>query len=275
MTTRPPAVLALVFVLGACNDRVTLGSRDVAPPRDGGDVGPRFPELPPGAALPSGAECATRVPPGGVEQRPENAAANRTTATRAQLAPFHAESWVAVDERVRTEIRTRIDGAFTGTTDAIIAWAACKWGFDDDALRAAAVVLSDWRQSATSRVEPGDCPPDIALEPGGSCPHLFGLFAVNYDAEESAHSTWPMVRDSTAFNADFMGGFLRMCFEGYVTWLHDPAVTPPEDGPYVAGDAWACLGFAVAGRWDNDEAAAFEAALRRAHGERPWTKSGF
>jgi hypothetical protein len=211
----------------------------------------------------------------GFEPRPENAAANQTTATGEQLSLFQSDSWVAVDERVRTDIRRRIDGAFTGTTDEIIAWAACKWGFEDDVMRAAAVLQSDFRQSAEAGIAVGDCPPDVTPAGDGYCPHLFGIFAANYDAEASAHSTWPALRDSTAFNADYMGGFLRMCFEGYVTWLDDPSVTPLQDGPYVAGDLWACLGFAVAGRWRNLEARAFTATVREAYGERPWTAPSF
>jgi len=266
-----PLVVALVLV--GCNDQVTLGARDGHVTLDGGGV--HFSTLPPGASLPNGAECAGRVPRRGFEPRPENAVANQTTATAALLAAFHEDSWVAVDERAKTVIRRRIDGAFTGTTDEIIAWVACKWGFDDDVLRAAAVVQSDWRQSAEGAITVGDCPPGIAPAADGSCPHVFGLFAVNYDAEDSAHSTWPALRDSTAFNADYMGGFLRMCFERYVTWLDDPSVTPVDDGPYVAGDLWACLGFAVSGRWRNAEALRATASFRDAHAAGAWTSPSF
>ena len=39
-------------------------------------------------------------------------------------------------------------GNFTGTTTEIFQWAACKWGIDEDTLRAVAVQESDWHQSA-------------------------------------------------------------------------------------------------------------------------------
>ena len=42
---------------------------------------------------------------------------------------------------------SRVDGNFTGTTDEILQWGACKWGFDEDLVRAVAVVESWWRQS--------------------------------------------------------------------------------------------------------------------------------
>lgn len=40
----------------------------------------------------------------------------------------------------------RVDGRFTGTTDDILQWAACKWGLPDNLLRADAVVESTWFQ---------------------------------------------------------------------------------------------------------------------------------
>jgi len=40
----------------------------------------------------------------------------------------------------------RVDGQFTGTTDEILQWAACKWGLPDNLLRADAVVESTWFQ---------------------------------------------------------------------------------------------------------------------------------
>lgn len=265
-------VASLGLALGGCNARITLGSR--SEPSDA-DAAFHFPTLPPQSNLPSGADCSAMVARAGFEPRPENTPFNRTTPSEAELAAFHAQSWVAVDDRARSVIRPRIDGAFTGTTDEIIAWAACKWGFEDDMLRAAAVPLSDWRQSAEGGAADGGCPPDVAPAADGTCPHLFGIFAVNYDAEDSAHSTWPELRASTAFNADFMGGFLRMCFEGYVTWLDSPEVTPMNGGQYVPGDAWNCLGFAVAGRWKNDDALAFTRTARAAFDARPWLAKEF
>jgi hypothetical protein len=41
---------------------------------------------------------------------------------------------------------SRVDGQFTGTTDEILQWAACKWGLPDNLIRADAVVESTWFQ---------------------------------------------------------------------------------------------------------------------------------
>ena len=43
----------------------------------------------------------------------------------------------------------RVDGDFAGTTDEIIQWAACKWGIDEDIVRAQVIKESCWYQSAT------------------------------------------------------------------------------------------------------------------------------
>ena len=41
----------------------------------------------------------------------------------------------------------RVTGNFTGTTDEIIQWAACKWGIDEDIVRAQTAMESWWHQS--------------------------------------------------------------------------------------------------------------------------------
>ena len=43
--------------------------------------------------------------------------------------------------------RNRVTGNFTGTTDEIIQWVACKWGVDEDAVRAQIIKESYWYQS--------------------------------------------------------------------------------------------------------------------------------
>jgi hypothetical protein len=43
--------------------------------------------------------------------------------------------------------RDQVTGNFAGTTTEIIQWAACKWGIDEDTIRAAAVMESYWHMS--------------------------------------------------------------------------------------------------------------------------------
>ena len=98
-----------------------------------------FGTLAPGSSLPSGDDCAGRVRRTGWEPRPENADANST-------AGFSGVRIDGASGAFNARYAWRIDGNFTGTTDEIIQWAACKWGFDEDTVRAQAVQESYWRQ---------------------------------------------------------------------------------------------------------------------------------
>ncbi len=63
----------------------------------------------------------------------------------------------------------RVDGQFTGTTDEIFQWAACKWGLPDNLIRADAVEESTWFQYL-------HYPTDASYGGGGggSCYWLYG-----------------------------------------------------------------------------------------------------
>ncbi|SNR77401.1 hypothetical protein SAMN06272737_12447 [Blastococcus mobilis] len=178
-------------------------------------VGGVFPLLPPGSALPSGEECATRVQRDAWEPRPENATANATPP--AGPAPYGMSSWTtaAADG---PDYRGRVDGSFTGTTDEIIQWASCKWGFPTDVNRAQAVVESAWDQAAA-----GD---------GGQSHGLFQM-------KREVWGGHPNSSASTAFNADWAMGLRRACYDG-VMWY-----------PELRGNLEACIGVHYSG--DPDE----------------------
>ena len=55
----------------------------------------------------------------------------------------------------------RATGNFTGSTDDIIQWAACKWGFDENTLRAQVAKESYWTQTNLGdwTTNPNNCPP--------------------------------------------------------------------------------------------------------------------
>jgi len=81
-----------------------------------------FATLPPGSALPNA--CATRVR-AAAERRPDNDATNYTIgSTGVQVGGASA--------RFMSRLGSRVDGSFTGTTDEILQWGACKWGLDED-----------------------------------------------------------------------------------------------------------------------------------------------
>ena len=136
------------------------------------------------------------------EPRPANRDALRRTPTAAQLRAFRAQSEMPYARYVT--------GRFTGTTDEVIQWAARKWGFKPDLLRAVATVESWWRMSTVG--DNGDS---------------FGLFQVR----RPFHCTEPVCeqfRGDAALNADYYGGILRSYYDGKQRWLN--TVSTGENG---------------------------------------------
>ena len=152
---------------------------------------------------------------------------------------------------------SRVDGSFTGTTDEIIQWAACKWGFDEDIVRAVAVHESWWRMETL-----GD------LNPATGQHDSFGLLQVR---RTDNAATFPASRDSTAFNVDFALAWRRACYEGYISWLNH---VQPGAG-YAAGDEWGCVGFWYSGRWKDAGALHYIADVQRHLAQRTWERSDF
>src|ERR1700704_96022 len=124
------------------------------------------------SSLPSDAQCAAQLHYSTWEPRPENAQQNSTTPAPGAMAAAFAtrprnqggsynplwDSWLL----------RRVDGQFTGRTDEIFQWAACKWGLPDNVLRAPAVEESTWFQYL-------HCPTNASYGGGGgSCYWLYG-----------------------------------------------------------------------------------------------------
>src|SRR5215203_258662 len=105
-----------------------------------------------------------------------------------------------------------VTGRFTGTTDEVIQWAARKWGFAPDLLRAVATQETYWKMSFIG--DDGDS---------------FGLFQVR----RPFHCKEPVCeqfRSDAAFNADYYAGIVRAYYDGKQRWLDDVAA---ENGkPY-------------------------------------------
>ena len=117
--------------------------------------------------LPSGDQCATRVHYSGWEPRPENYQQNHTMpapgAMAASFASRPRDRGGTYNARWDSWLLPRVDGRFTGTTDEILQWAACKWGLPDNLIRADAAIESSWFQYLHF---PGDA---SAGGGGGSC----------------------------------------------------------------------------------------------------------
>ncbi len=230
-----------------------------------------FPLLPPGAPLPSEAFCAAHVQRSSFEPRPENAAANARVPTSAQIAGLSPWNEAIGQDPKADQLRQQITGDFTGTTDEILQWVACKWGVPVDVVRAQAVIESYWRQSqqGDATTTQSECPPGTWN--GSSCYQSYGILQIKYLYFASA---WPMSRDDTAFNAEYVYGMIRACYEGWTTYLSER--TPlPGYAPYKAGDLWGCLGRWYSGGWYDQGAIDYITRVKAADSQKVWRSPGF
>jgi RNA polymerase sigma factor (sigma-70 family) len=215
--------------------------------------------LPPGAKLSSGAQCATAVRAEAIrENKAANATANKTVGhtVPGASAPL-----------------TRVDGNFTGTTEQILRWAACKWGVDEDMVKAQAAIESWWHMSNKGDwgTDASRCPADHGLGVDGTpgkCPESFGMIQVRYPYNTQA---FPGVEKSTAMNLDYGYAVWRSCLEGKMTWLN----TVERGSQYKAGDAWGCMGVHFSGRWHTDAAEGYINRVKDYLAQRIWTTPNF
>lgn len=192
-----------------------------------------------GTSLPrSDAYCASQVQPY-AERVPANTTANHTVPSgQIQFGP-----WAQ-----RIANFAHVDGNFTGTTDEILEWAACKWGWNQDYAKAEAFVESTWRQSEVSGGSYGIL--QVKVSAGGSSP--------------SANTGWggyPWVQESTALDADAQMAYLRACYDGDTTWLGNG---------YTAGDAWGCIGSWYSGDWHSAAADGYISRVQAALNSQAW-----
>jgi len=221
------------------------------PPSGGTSSGPPpaggyFSVLPPGSALPSEADCAARVHLSSWEPRPENTTANHVTPAPNTLANFSQwnSTWNAT-------YRPRINGNYHGTTDEIIQFYACKWGWSDELVRAEAVVESTWRQSTV-----------------GDNSTSYGLMQVRYlyhpnvngtQCKACVGSSWPNSGNSTSWNVDQFLGEMRGCYDGMSTYLGN-----------TRGDIWGCIGQWYSGAWHDGSAQTYIGWVQNALNNKAW-----
>jgi hypothetical protein len=229
-----------------------------------------FGTLPPGARLPSGAQCArwVRARPTR-ENKGMNQAFNAATGQRVGSGFFPAGD----TPQANRLLAPRISGDFTGTTSEILRWAACKWGISQSIVFAQAAVESWWNQTTLGDwgTDASACPPGHGLGVNGrpgECPQSYGILQNRYPFERAS---WPGIADSTAMNADTAYAIWRSCYDGYETWLNNV----PHGRTYRAGDAWGCVGRWFAGRWRTAPAQQYIARVRRYLLERIWAQPDF
>jgi autotransporter family porin len=195
-----------------------------------------FVTLPPGSPLPSDEQCAALVRKA-PEIRPQNASFNAVKGHGAPASP-------------PAPLYARVTGNFTGTTDEILQWGACKWGIDEDIVRAQAAKESYWTQTNVG-------------DNGGS----FGILQVRQPYWGWAfNSGVGDAKSSTAYNVDASLAARRNCFEGNETWL---------GGTYKAGDIWGCVGLWFSGRWYDQPAQTYIKAVQDYLSQKIWLTSDF
>jgi hypothetical protein len=229
-----------------------------------------FRTLPPGAALPTSAQCAHWV---NEHPQPENKAANKKdNHITGQHVGAHFFSGGDSPQAGRW-LAPRINGNFTGTTKDILRWAACKWGINQSVVFAQAAVESWWQQGTLGDwgTDPTACPPGHKLGADGTqgqCPQSYGILQNRYPFEKGS---WPGIGRSTAMNADTAYAIWRSCYDGFEPWLN----TVERSGTYHKGDMWGCVGRWFAGRWHTAPAQQYIAKVKKYESERIWLTPDF
>jgi len=231
-----------------------------------------FDTLQPGATLPTGTQCAQMVVSSSFEPRPENAAANQTIPSVSDLASFHDQPLFS--GAAPASDFAKVDGNYAASTDMILRWGACKWGIDEDVMRAQAAEESNWVQSHQGdiRTNPSLCQAGSWNGWTGSyCYQSYGLFQVKvYD-----YNAWPEARDSTPFNVDFRGAYQRACMNGDIGYLDD--LTPSPGYPrYPNGTTyemlWGCIGQWFSGAWYDSDSINYIGNVRATLGAKAWLR---
>jgi len=201
---------------------------------------------PVGTPLPrSDAYCAARV-----QHFPERIAANATANRNVPPAGsnFHWGPFARSTPGLAANF-AKVTGNFSGTTDEILEWAACKWGWSQNFAKAEAVRESAWHQ------------PEV-----GDNGHSFGILQVRASRASSggtandAWGGWPWTAQSTAVDADAQMAYLRACYDGKVSLGNG----------YHAGDAWGCIGSWYSGHWRDAAALGYISRVQAVLSSQGW-----
>lgn len=257
-----PAAIAGVFLVTVIIVRSAAGSPG------------SFHLVPKGTALPSDETCKAKVADDTFEPQPSNSRANNTMPSASFLSSY--KSAVAGGEGgAQARFLERVDGQFTGSTDAVLKWAACKWGFDEEVTRATAANESHWKQSGVGDVSNGISLGILQIKTRdypSTCPTVASSHRPDKvdDADCYAYR-------STAFNADYKLAQQRACFEGGVHYLNER--TPLAGYPtYPNGTPtemmWGCIGWWYSGGWYDAAALKYIGEVQTHLAAQPWLHAG-
>lgn len=276
----------------------------VVPPWSVGNSGPFA--VAPNQPLPTPADCAAKVAKA-PEVRAMNSAANHTSGS---AAPATFRNWGTNAKAV--SYAKRVDGQFTGTTDEIIQWAACKWGFDPEPVRAQVMVESSWRQIAYGGFVPdtGSCS-DTKLrraitasttttvpEPVGATttttttamPSMVETTTTLPVTDEVATTTTTTTRPAPQFECPTAYGLMQLRSDyqpgSYPMSARSTAFNLDYSlamkracydgvgwhGSKTTGDAWGCVGVHYSGQWLDAAAKAYIAKVQAAESTKAWLR---
>jgi hypothetical protein len=160
--------------------------------------------------------------------------------TAAQLSAYAANGytfdWYPTDGQF-----ARVDGQYpavlgaTPSTDMILRNAACKFGLDEDVMRAQAMQESGWQQGGAGdlRTGSGSCIQGgfgslynqaIAEPDGNVIPTVSNGCCQSWSLVQTKvfyqWMTWPMIMRDTSFATEYLGATARTCMDGgYVNYM--------------------------------------------------------
>jgi hypothetical protein len=214
--------------------------------------------LPVGSALPAETDCAARVVKT-PEVIPENQTANNTNvfASGYRLTGSPLGTYDAA-------YQSRVTGNFSGTTDEILQWGACKWGINADTVRAIAATISKWKQTALA-----ECNNQGQIQPETNGCQSVGIMRIKSANIPPTHAgTWPYAKTSTAFNIDYALGVIRACYEGKQSSLAGGT------NAYTSGDLMGCIGAWYSGAWHDGASEGFSLTVQSTEQNKEWLTLG-
>ncbi len=229
--------------------------------------------LPSGSALPSDSQCATGVAGDTFEPVPQNAPQNSYMPSASDLSTYVSEA-SGGEGGAPGSYLTRADGQFTGTTDAILKWASCKWGFDENVTRATAVNETHWRQTELGDVGNGTSLGILQIKSSdypSSCEAVASSQNTSEVTDPSCYSY-----NSTAFAADYKLAQQRACFEGKVSYMIGEAPSGYPAYPNGTSDQmmWGCVGWWYSGHWYDSGALNYISQVKGYLSSQPWLSGG-
>jgi hypothetical protein len=256
-----------------------------------------FATLPPSATLPTGKQCAAMIA-ATPETAPANVPFNNNIPTAAQLSTYAANGYTSTYQDDYTQY-ARVRGDYTGSTDMIMRWAACKYGVSEDVVRAQAWVESGWHQGGVGDLHTrrARCVQGGFLKlwnttigmPDGtavSCPKCcFQSWSAWQTKVFYEWMTWPEIMRSTAFAADYRYADQRSCMNGAYASYFSSSAQPPNTyaadlANYISSPnsrntqrvLWGCIGKHFSGGWHDKKAQLYIAAVKNALATQPWPK---